>query len=190
WVGVAGTEVRGRAPNGLRLLPPPFAELPADAKLLDTLARGAMVWRAEREDWNLKAQLTAAPAAAPAVVPVEVTTAVDETGHWLIEARYCLFHDSDAAWALVPDADSPILSLTVDSRSLPDFPPPGRIPLLLPPPPGLHEVRAVWRSPMMRDADRLPISLPRLTLAGEPAHLGPVVWSVVPPPGRRVQPPP
>jgi hypothetical protein len=188
WVAVVGSEMRGRTPIGLRLLPPPFAELPSDAKLRDALARGAMVWRAEREDWALRAQPTAAPATVPAVVPVEVTAAVDEAGHWLMEARYCLFHDSDAAWALVPDADSPVLSLTVDGRPLPEFPPTGRIPLLLPPPPGLHEVRAVWRSPMLREADRLPISLPRLTLAGEPVHLGPIVWSVVPPPGRRVQP--
>ena len=107
-----------------------------------------------------------------------------------MEVRYFLFHESDAHWALVPDEGSPLLAVTVDGRALPEPPPAGRVRLLLPPPPGLHEVRVVWRSPTRWDADQLSSRLPRLVLAGDAVPLGPAVWSVVPPPGRRVQPPP
>src|SRR5205814_8305589 len=96
-------------------------------------------------------------AAAPTAAPVEVTAAVDETGHWLMEARFLIFHESDGAWSLTPDADSPVLALTVDGDPVAEFPPAGRVPLLFPPPPGTHEVWAVWRSPTGWDADQLAV---------------------------------
>jgi hypothetical protein len=184
WVALAGGNLRARAPAGLRI--PPAGDLPADAKLRDALAGAATAWRVDRDDWGVNVRASP-PAGPPPTVPVEASAAVDGTGHWLMEVRYFIVHESDARWGLIPDDDGPVLSVTVDGRPSPERPAAGRIPLLLPPAPGAHEVRAVFRSPVRWDADHLPLRLPRLTAAGDAVPVGPVVWSVTPPPGRGVE---
>ncbi len=182
-VAVASDELSGEARGGLALLVEPakaLARWPGAAERVQrTRGQG---WRVEGPEWQLLLLPQSRPLEATPVrlFLMEQSAAVVDGRSWLHEARCWLRHEAHTDLTIDFAAPARVVAAAVDGVEVPPLQPgPSRLWLPLPGGAGVRCVRLRW---LYREAE--PLDYPRLAPPKVvDAQKGPVLWTVMVPPG-------
>jgi hypothetical protein len=169
WVAVSGRELELLAFTGLA--PSSKSDLPDSLPGRDKST--LQIWRVAQDDWRLRVQPLARVLAKPQVL-AEFQAAVGPNGAWLQEARYWLFQQAEAEWAVTLPAGAKSLSAWFDGQEVSALDSPGPVTAK----PGLHFLRLVWRTGSSIGEAEPRIEMPRLQYGGQTVSEAPISTTI------------